>query len=283
MRRRRAWRRRRSFSSPTSRRVPLLLRAVPDQSASRGVRLRRHADPAARPARRTKAPVLRGFAALRLLYLAEVTPKLYKASEVCETTGLQPYVLRSWEKEFPGIGVQKSQDSPRLYRQSDIEQVLRIKQLVFGEGLTLSGARRRLEEQQPQPGRRPSVGNRGSARHARSRCAVAYRARAQRPQVDSRGAVEASRRGGARGVREKRIVRRSRETSRGGKPARGASVRRRVARRHQRRQRPAAEAPRQRPGRVRPRRASLRRSAAPRRNRTAASEGTRRDNAGNGM
>src|SRR5688572_22802174 len=75
-----------------------------------------------------------------------MTPKLYKAADVCDMTQLQPYVLRSWEKEFPGIGVQKSQDSPRLYRQSDVEQVLRIKQLVFGEGLTLSGARRRLEE-----------------------------------------------------------------------------------------------------------------------------------------
>jgi DNA-binding transcriptional MerR regulator len=59
---------------------------------------------------------------------------------------LQPYVLRSWEKEFPGIGVQKSADSPRLYRQSDLDQVLKIKQLVFGEGLTLAGARRRVEE-----------------------------------------------------------------------------------------------------------------------------------------
>lgn len=59
---------------------------------------------------------------------------------------LQPYVLRSWEKEFPGIGVQKSAESPRLYRQSDVDQVLKIKQLVFGEGLTLAGARRRIEE-----------------------------------------------------------------------------------------------------------------------------------------
>ena len=76
-----------------------------------------------------------------------MTPKLYKAADVCEMAGLQAYVLRSWEKEFPGIGVQKSAESPRLYRQSDIDQVLRIKQLVFGEGLTLSGARRRLEGQ----------------------------------------------------------------------------------------------------------------------------------------
>ena len=75
-----------------------------------------------------------------------MTPKLYKAADVCEIAQVQPYVLRSWEKEFPGIGVQKSADSARLYRQSDVDQVLRIKQLVFGEGLTLAGARRRLEE-----------------------------------------------------------------------------------------------------------------------------------------
>jgi DNA-binding transcriptional MerR regulator len=73
-------------------------------------------------------------------------PKLYKAAEVCEVAQLQTYVLRSWEKEFPRIGIQKSAESPRLYRQSDLDQVLRIKQLVFGEGLTLSGARRRMDE-----------------------------------------------------------------------------------------------------------------------------------------
>jgi DNA-binding transcriptional MerR regulator len=75
-----------------------------------------------------------------------MTQKWFKAADVCEMAELQPYVLRSWEKEFPGIGVQKSTDSPRLYRQSDVDQVLKIKQLVFGEGLTLAGARRKIEE-----------------------------------------------------------------------------------------------------------------------------------------
>jgi DNA-binding transcriptional MerR regulator len=75
-----------------------------------------------------------------------MTQKWFKAADVCEMAELQPYVLRSWEKEFPGIGVQKSADSPRLYRQSDVDQVLKIKQLVFGEGLTLAGARRRIEQ-----------------------------------------------------------------------------------------------------------------------------------------
>ena len=79
-----------------------------------------------------------------------MTPKLFRATDVCELAQLQPYVLRSWEKEFPGIGVQKDPESPRLYRQSDVDQVLRIKDLVFSEGLTLAGARRRLEQTTPR-------------------------------------------------------------------------------------------------------------------------------------
>jgi DNA-binding transcriptional MerR regulator len=78
-----------------------------------------------------------------------MTPKLYKAADVCRMAGLPHYVLQSWEREFPGIGIQKSVDSPRLYRQSDVDQILRIKQLVVVEGLTLSGARRKLEELSP--------------------------------------------------------------------------------------------------------------------------------------
>jgi len=79
-----------------------------------------------------------------------MTPKLYRAQDVCDLAQVQPYVLRSWEKEFPGIGVQKSDDSPRLYRQADVDQVLLIKRLVFNEGLTLAGARRKLEEAAPR-------------------------------------------------------------------------------------------------------------------------------------
>lgn len=77
------------------------------------------------------------------------TPKrdVYKAAEVCEVVQVPSYVLRSWEAEFPQIGQPSSAGGPRVYRRTDIELVLRIKQLVFDEGLTLSGARRRLEEE----------------------------------------------------------------------------------------------------------------------------------------
>jgi DNA-binding transcriptional MerR regulator len=72
--------------------------------------------------------------------------ELFKAAEVCEVVQVQPYVLRSWEAEFPQIGQVPAAGGPRLYRRSDVELVLRIKQLVFDEGLTLSGARKRLDE-----------------------------------------------------------------------------------------------------------------------------------------
>jgi DNA-binding transcriptional MerR regulator len=73
----------------------------------------------------------------------------FKASEVCELAQIPSYVLRSWEKEFPGLGAAARPGGPRIYRRTDIEQILTIKQLVFAEGLTLAGARRRLEGDPP--------------------------------------------------------------------------------------------------------------------------------------
>src|SRR5262245_33058261 len=72
---------------------------------------------------------------------------LFKALEVCDLAKVQPYVLRSWEAEFPALGVARSPGAPRTYRRQDVEQVLRIKHLLLVEGLTLAGARRRLEEE----------------------------------------------------------------------------------------------------------------------------------------
>jgi DNA-binding transcriptional MerR regulator len=79
--------------------------------------------------------------------------ELFKAPEVCEMAQLQPYVLRTWEAEFPTLG-KSSGNGPRVYRRADVDMVLQIKQLVYVEGLTLAGARRRLEE---EPHARPSV------------------------------------------------------------------------------------------------------------------------------
>jgi DNA-binding transcriptional MerR regulator len=76
---------------------------------------------------------------------------LFRAQEVCEIADVQAYVLRSWEAEFPDLGISKSPAGPRVYRRADVERVLRIKQLVFVDGLTLAGARRQLNDEAPMP------------------------------------------------------------------------------------------------------------------------------------
>src|SRR3989442_1843172 len=73
---------------------------------------------------------------------------LFKATEVCELVKVQPYVLRSWEAEFPDLGVVTTAGGPRVYRRRDVEQAIRIRHLLLVDGLTLAGARRRLEEEE---------------------------------------------------------------------------------------------------------------------------------------
>ena len=71
----------------------------------------------------------------------------YKAADVCAIVKLQPYVLRTWEAEFPDLGVQQSNGRARIYRRSDLDKVLRIKELIVVEGLTLGAARRKLAKE----------------------------------------------------------------------------------------------------------------------------------------
>ena len=76
---------------------------------------------------------------------------LFRQPEVCEIAQVQSYVLRSWEAEFPDLGVTKTEGGQRVYRRSDVERVLRIKHLLFVEGLTLAGVRRKLTEEGEDP------------------------------------------------------------------------------------------------------------------------------------
>src|SRR5512143_3441909 len=69
----------------------------------------------------------------------------FKIGEVCEITDTQPYVLRYWESEFPALAPAKNSSGQRIYRRKDIETVLRIKQLLYEEGFTIAGAKKRLE------------------------------------------------------------------------------------------------------------------------------------------
>jgi DNA-binding transcriptional MerR regulator len=71
--------------------------------------------------------------------------RLYKIGEVCRMADVQPYVLRYWETEFPSLAPNKSGGGQRLYTRREIDVILRIKQLLYSEGFTIAGAKKKLE------------------------------------------------------------------------------------------------------------------------------------------
>lgn len=71
----------------------------------------------------------------------------FKINEVCELTGVKPFVLRYWEQEFPELAPAKQPGGQRVYRREDVELVLRIKQLLYEEQFTVAGAKKRLAEE----------------------------------------------------------------------------------------------------------------------------------------
>ncbi len=79
--------------------------------------------------------------------LAPIMNKLYfKIGEVARLAGVEPYVLRYWETEFREIRPIKSRTNQRLYRRKDVERVLKIRGLLYNEGYTIDGARRKMRE-----------------------------------------------------------------------------------------------------------------------------------------
>ena len=77
----------------------------------------------------------------------EIPDKLFfKISEVCDIVGVEPYVLRFWETEFPNFAPQKSKSGHRVYKRKDVENVLRIKELLYDRGFTIAGARKLLSK-----------------------------------------------------------------------------------------------------------------------------------------
>lgn len=90
--------------------------------------------PARRKMQSSKAPV-------------SIPDKLYfRIGDVSRLCSLPAYVLRFWETEFPQLKPNKGGTGQRLYRKRDVEMVLEIKRLLYGEGFTIAGARRILTE-----------------------------------------------------------------------------------------------------------------------------------------
>jgi DNA-binding transcriptional MerR regulator len=75
----------------------------------------------------------------------QIPDKLFfKIGEVCEIVGVEPYVLRFWETEFPNLAPEKSKAGHRVYKRKDVENFLRIKELLYERGFTIAGARKML-------------------------------------------------------------------------------------------------------------------------------------------
>jgi DNA-binding transcriptional MerR regulator len=77
---------------------------------------------------------------------ARVQKRLYyKIGEACKALGIQPYVLRYWETEFSALSPSKSRSGQRVYNEKELEVIQRIKQLLYDEGYTIAGAKKKLE------------------------------------------------------------------------------------------------------------------------------------------
>jgi DNA-binding transcriptional MerR regulator len=84
--------------------------------------------------------------------------RLYRIGEVSRLAELKPFVLRYWETEFPMLEPVKSPSGHRMYRQEDVDMVLKIKRLLYDEGFTIAGARRHLREQSGAVGAESATG-----------------------------------------------------------------------------------------------------------------------------
>lgn len=70
----------------------------------------------------------------------------FRIGEVSQLVGVEAYVLRYWESEFPGLSPRKSSSGQRMFRRKDVELLLRIKHLLYGQKFTIEGARKALQE-----------------------------------------------------------------------------------------------------------------------------------------
>jgi len=72
-------------------------------------------------------------------------PDFYKPAEACRIAEVAPYVLRYWETEFPSLSEGKDRGATRFYTARDVKMISRIRELLYDEGFTVAGAKKRLE------------------------------------------------------------------------------------------------------------------------------------------
>ncbi len=120
----------------------------------------------------------------------------FKMNEVCKVAKVQPYMLRFWGTEFPQLEARKSGTGQRLYTRDQVELILEIRRLLFDEGLTIAGARKRIGAQldpvAPPPAETAAV-EEAPAPAKTSRRKAARRSSKAAPEVDNTGAERVQR------------------------------------------------------------------------------------------
>ena len=77
---------------------------------------------------------------------SELPSKLFfRIGEVASLVGVEPHVLRYWEREFRSIRPTKSAKGQRVYSRKDVENLLRVRDLLYRDGFTIAGAKKRLQ------------------------------------------------------------------------------------------------------------------------------------------
>src|SRR5205814_1060634 len=93
-----------------------------------------------------------GEASLAMNAEANLPAKLYfRIGEVASIVGVEPHVLRYWEREFRSIRPTKSSKGQRVYTRRDVLSLMRVKELLYKQGFTIAGARKRLRSQGDEP------------------------------------------------------------------------------------------------------------------------------------
>src|SRR5688572_11121111 len=84
--------------------------------------------------------------------MAELPPKLFfRIGEVAGLVGVEPHVLRYWEREFRSIRPTKSAKGQRVYSRKDVENLIRVRELLYRDGFTIAGAKKKLQRPNDEP------------------------------------------------------------------------------------------------------------------------------------
>jgi DNA-binding transcriptional MerR regulator len=75
----------------------------------------------------------------------------FRIGEVAELVGVEPHVLRYWEREFRAIRPTKSAKGQRVYSRRDVENLMRVRELLYREGFTIAGAKKKLQRAGVEP------------------------------------------------------------------------------------------------------------------------------------